>query len=287
MPDYQPADAERTLHSQRSETNTAAPQRNPAHHAHPLVALQARAGNQAVARMVQRASEEDELQMKRDPSIQRVEEEEDELQMKHDASIQRAEAEGAEEEEEGLQMKHDASIQRAEEEEELQMKRDTSLQREGDDEEELQMKHDATPRVGLEGGPVGQDIASQIDAQRGGGAGLDSGFRSQMEGAFGADFGDVRVHQDAQADTLNRQMTAKAFTTGNDIFLRSDASTGDSHLMAHELTHVVQQRSGGGSAGGGMTAGPANDPQEHEADQVASAVLSGGVQRELEQEARA
>jgi hypothetical protein len=229
MPDYQPADAERALHSRRAETAAAAPRKDPAHHAHPLVALQARAGNQAIARMVQRAAEEEELQLKHDPSIQRAAEEE----------------------------------------------------------EELQMKHDATPRVGLEGGPVGQDIASQIESQRGGGASLDSSFRSQMEGAFGADFGSVRVHRDAQADTLNRQMTAKAFTTGNDIFLRSDASTGDSHLMAHELTHVVQQRSGGGPSGGGMTAGPANDPQEHEADQVASEVLSGGVQRELEQEARA
>ncbi len=265
MPDYQPADAERALHRQRTESNTAAPRRNPASGAHPLVALQARAGNQAVARMVQRAAEEDELQMKHDPSIQRVEAEEEELQMKHDPSIQRVE-----EEEEELQMKHDPSVQRAAEEE-----------------EELQMKHDPTPRVGLEGGPVGADIASRIDSQRGGGSGLNSSFRAQMEGAFGADFGDVRVHQDAQADTLNRQMTAKAFTTGNDIFLRSDASPGDSHLMAHELTHVVQQRSGGSPAGGGMTAGPANDPQEHEADQVASEVLSGGVQRELEQEARA
>ena len=247
MPDYQPADAERALHSKRFETAAAAPARDLAQHAHPLVALQARAGNQAVARMVQRAAEEEELQMKHDPSVQREGEEEEELQMKHDPSIQR----------------------------------------EGEEEEELQMKHDASPQVGLEGGPVGQDIASQIDSQRGGGSGLASGFRSQMEGAFGADFGEVRVHQGAQADTLNRQMTAKAFTTGNDIFLRSDASTGDSHLMAHELTHVVQQRSGGGSSGGGMTAGPANDPQEHEADQVASDVLAGGVQRELEQEARA
>ncbi|MCZ7576110.1 MAG: DUF4157 domain-containing protein [Dehalococcoidia bacterium] len=246
MSDYQPADAERALHRQHSEAAAAAPRKEPAHHAHPLVALQARAGNQAVARMVQRAAEEEELQMKHDPSIQREGEEEEELQMKHDPSIQR---EGEEEEE--LQMKHDPSIQREGEEEELQMKHDSSIQREGEEEEELQMKHDATPRVGLEGGPVGQDIASQIDSQRGSGSGLASGFRSQMEGAFGADFGDVRIHQGAQADTLNRQLTAKAFTTGNDIFLRSDASTGDSHLMAHELTHVVQQRSGGAPSGGG------------------------------------
>ncbi|MBE0611689.1 MAG: hypothetical protein IH609_20070, partial [Dehalococcoidia bacterium] len=124
MPDYQPADAERALHSQRLETAAAAPRKDPGHHAHPLVALQARAGNQAVARMVQRAADEEELQAKHDPSIQRAEEE-DELQMKHDPSIQRA---GAEDEEE-LQMKHDPSIQREGEEDELQMTHDPSLQR--------------------------------------------------------------------------------------------------------------------------------------------------------------
>ena len=234
--------------------------------AHPLLRLQGAAGNRAVARMVQRHGDGDDLQMKHDPSIQRsegAEAEEEELQMKHDPSIQRSE--GAEEEEEELQMKHDPSIQRAGEE------------------EELQMKHDTTPQVGLEGGPVGGEISSQIDSMRGNGNGLDSAFREKMESGFGHDFSDVRIHQDSQSDVLNRQMTAKAFTTGSDIFLRSDASTSDSHLMAHELSHVVQQRSGVGS-GGAMTAGPADDPLEHEADQTADAVLSGAAQRKLENE---
>ncbi len=265
MPDYQPADSERAVHRQRA-TTTAVPARAAARHAHPLVSLQAHAGNQVVARMVQRAAEEEEeLQAKHDPALQRAAaEEEEELQANHDPALQRAAAE----EEEELQAKHDPALQRAAAEEE----------------EELQAKHDPTPRVGLEGGPVGADISAQIDAQRGGGSALDSSFREQMESAFGTDFSGVRVHQDAQSDTLNRQLTAKAFTTGNDIFLRSDANTGDGHLMAHELTHVVQQRAGGGSAGGGMTAGPANDPQEHEADRTAEAVLSGRMQREAEQE---
>jgi len=280
--------------------------------AHPLLRLQGAAGNRAVARMVQRHGDGDELQMKHDPSIQRsegAEAEEEELQMKHDPSIQRSEgaeeeeeelqmkhdpsiqrSEGAEAEEEELQMKHDPSIQRSEgaeeEEEELQMKHDPSIQRsEGAEaeEEELQMKHDKTPQVGLEGGPVGGEISSQIDSMRGSGNGLDSAFREKMESGFGHDFSDVRIHQDSQSDVLNRQMTAKAFTTGSDIFLRSDASTSDSHLMAHELSHVVQQRSGVGS-GGAMTAGPADDPLEHEADRAADAVLSGAAQRKLENE---
>lgn len=247
---------------------------------HPLMRLQAHAGNQVVARMIQRAGEEEELQMKHAASIQRVEEEEM-LQGKHDPSLQRVE------EDEELQMKHDASLQREDEggemeEEELQMKHDASLQRAGE-EEELQMKHDPTPRVGLEGGPVGEGIETQINAMRGQGSGVPDGIRTQMESATGTDLSGVRVHQSAESDTLNRQLTAKAFTTGSDVFLRSDASTGDSHLMGHELAHVVQQSTGRTASGGGMTAGAANDPLEHEADRLAESVLSGNAQREVEE----
>jgi hypothetical protein len=71
---------------------------------------------------------------------------------------------------------------------------------------------------------------------------------------------------------LNRRLTSKAFTTGSDIFLRSDSSANDSQLMAHELTHVVQQRSMGG--GGGMTVGAAGDSHEQHADSMASTVNS-------------
>src|SRR5690348_9988003 len=104
---------------------------------HPVLRMQRTVGNAAVARMLQRSGEEDELQMKRDTSIQREAEggeaEEEELQMKRDTSVQR-EAEGGEAEEEELQMKRDTSIQREAEggeaeEEELQAKHDTSIQR--------------------------------------------------------------------------------------------------------------------------------------------------------------
>jgi hypothetical protein len=201
--------------------------------------------------------------MKHDPSLQRAAEE-DELQMKHDSSLQR-EDEGGEDEDQELQMKHDASLQRAAEE------------------DELQMKHDTAPRVGLEGGPVGGAIESQINSMRGHGSSVPDGIRAQMEEATGTDLSGVKVHQDKDSDTLNRQLTAKAFTTGNDIFLRSDASPGDSRLMGHELAHVVQQSTGRTAATGGMSAGAANDPLEHEADQLADAVLSGTAQRHAEE----
>lgn len=161
----------------------------------------------------------------------------------------------------------------AEEEEELQAQRDPAL---------LQRQADA-PEVGLEGGPVSDGVASRIRAKRGGGSPLGDGTRSSMEGAFGSDFSSVRVHTDGESAALSRSIGAKAFTTGNDIFFGKDATPGDSALLSHELTHVVQQ--GGSSAGSGaMTVSAAGDSHEREADAMSSAVTSGAAQRKRDEE---
>lgn len=190
----------------------------------------------------QRAPEE-ELQAKH---VQReaegAEAEEAELQAKH---IQR-EAEGAEAEDEELQAKH---VQRQAEDEELQAKH---VQREAEgaeaEEEELQAKHvqrDAAPEVGMEGGSASAETSSAIEGARGGGQPLPDPVRREMEGHFGADFSGVRTHTDAQSADLNQRLSARAFTTGNDIFLGKEGlnagSRGGKELLAHELTHVVQQ----------------------------------------------
>src|SRR5229473_2585978 len=174
------------------------------------------------------------------------------------------------EEDEPVQGKHDRSLQRAAEEDEVAAKHDPSVQRADDDQTQAQHEN-----VGIEGGPVGPDTAQQIQSARGSGSSLDAGTRSTMEGGFGTSFEDVRVHHDTQSDTLNRRLTSHAFTTGSDIFLRGDASPSDSGLMAHELTHVVQQRSM--SSGGGMSVGAAGDPQEAHADSMADTVLSNSA----------
>ena len=68
-----------------------------------------------------------------------------------------------------------------------------------------------------------------------------------MEGAFGSDFGSVRVHAGPTAKDLNEQLGAKAFTRGSDIFFRdgmpNTTSSEGLQLLAHELTHTVQQGS--------------------------------------------
>jgi hypothetical protein len=163
-----------------------------------------------------------------------------------------------EEDEEGtLQATHDASLQR--------------LAPEEDEEGTLQ----ASPEVGLAGGPVSDALASRINTQRGRGSPLESSLRTDMEGALDTSFEGVRVHGDAESHQLNRSISAKAFTTGNDIFLGKDASAGDRNLMVHELTHVVQQRSM--SSSGPMTVGPAGDSYERQADATAAQVTQ--VQR--------
>ena len=240
---------------------------------HPLVGLQRKIGNAQVARMLaqrEAAPEEDELQMKRDPSLQR--EEEDELQMSRDPALQR-------EEEDELQMKRDPSLQR-EEEDELQMKRDPSLQRE--EEDELAMKRDPAidrepaPEVGMAGGPISAGLSSRIESRRGAGSSLDSATQQSMESGFGTSFADVRVHTDSESDSLNRSVGAKAFTVGSDIFFSRNASPSDSNLMAHELTHVVQQ-GGSKAASGPLTVTAANDAGEAEADAMATSVTSGAA----------
>lgn len=121
-----------------------------------------------------------------------------------------------------------------------------TIQRLGDEEEELaQMK----PLHGAEGGEVEASVEQQIQQAQGGGHALDANIRRSMEGAFGADFSGVRVHTDAKADTLNRSLNARAFTTGNNLFFRrgeyNPGSSGGKQLLAHELTHVVQQGGSG------------------------------------------
>jgi hypothetical protein len=105
------------------------------------------------------------------------------------------------------------------------------------------------PSVGLDGGDPGRDVESKIESARGGGRGLAEPVRRSMEQSFGADFSSVRIHDDSRSSELNNRIQAKAFTTGSDVFFRSGeynpGTSGGQHLLAHELTHVVQQGGAG------------------------------------------
>lgn len=120
-----------------------------------------------------------------------------------------------------------------------------AVPRQEDNEDLLQMQPQVQRQHGESGMALSPDLETAIRHARGGGQPLPETLRGRMEQAFGADFHDVRLHTGAQADALNRSLQARAFTTGWDIFLAQDAyrpgnSTGH-ELLAHELTHVVQQ----------------------------------------------
>jgi outer membrane protein OmpA-like peptidoglycan-associated protein len=91
-----------------------------------------------------------------------------------------------------------------------------------------------------------------VAALQGSGRPLDAATRGAMEPRFGADLGHVRLHSGSEAAALNRDLGSRAFTLGSDIFFGAGHGPHDHALMAHELTHAIQQ--GGGAAGQGISA---------------------------------
>jgi hypothetical protein len=153
----------------------------------------------------------------------------------------------AEEEEEEVQTKSLLQRQAEEEEEEVQTKSLLQRQAEEEEEEELQAKpaeaiHYQATNIAQE---VDTEMESEINAARGGGEPLPEEVRQPMEQAFGADFTGVRVHTDKEAGALSHSLQARAFTTGQDIFFGSGQyhpkSQEGQKLLAHELTHTIQQ----------------------------------------------
>jgi hypothetical protein len=113
----------------------------------------------------------------------------------------------------------------------------------------------STPRIrrmasdevnhGPEGGAIDPAVAQRITARQGRGAPLPEPTRASFEQAFGADLSAVRIHTGGEADQLNRSLNARAFPAGSDIFFSAGAyapgSTEGRRVLAHELTHTVQQ----------------------------------------------
>lgn len=132
----------------------------------------------------------------------------------------------------GLQVEG-ASLQRQVPEEEIQAR--SLLQRQAESE-----TGDATG-----GFEASSDLEGRLGASRGGGSPLPEDTRTFMESRFGADFSQVRVHTGAEAAQMNRELDAQAFTHGQDIYMgegRYSPHTSEGQwLLAHELTHVVQQ----------------------------------------------
>ncbi|MDP2887493.1 MAG: DUF4157 domain-containing protein [Bacteroidota bacterium] len=91
-------------------------------------------------------------------------------------------------------------------------------------------------------------VENKINASKGRGNPLDNSTRSEMESGFGNDFSGVRVHTGNEAQQMSKDLNAQAFTHGQDIYFDegkyNPETTSGKHLLAHELTHTVQQTGG-------------------------------------------
>jgi len=87
--------------------------------------------------------------------------------------------------------------------------------------------------------------SQRLSAARPGGEPLPGTLRRFMEPRFGASFGDVKLHHDETADSLNQDIHARAFTVGRDVFFKpqefAPSTERGQRLIAHELAHVLQQ----------------------------------------------
>ncbi|MCG6187823.1 eCIS core domain-containing protein [Maribellus maritimus] len=134
-------------------------------------------------------------------------------------------------------------LQSDEDEDELQLCPDCS-------DEELQTKREGNTTLMFSTESSSQFVSKKtedaINSEKGGGEKLDSTVRRKMENNIGANFSDVNIHTGAYSAELNKGLGAQAFSTGNDIFFNEGKYQPDSKsgqkLLAHELTHVVQQQ---------------------------------------------
>jgi uncharacterized protein DUF4157 len=162
----------------------------------------------------------------------------------------------------------EASVQREKAESDsaqVQRKEDESVARKADEAESVQKAEapepvqrepetgSVMPASGKGDAPaVPEGFSADLDQTKGQGQPLSDDSRSFFENKFGTDFSDVRVHTGTEASQLNKSIQAKAFTRGNNIYFSDGAydpsSSGGKSLLAHELTHVVQQGHADGPA---------------------------------------
>ena len=195
------------------------------------------------------------VQLKADPVLQKeseeeiqTKEEEEEVQKKEDDEVQqKAEEESVQAQtDENIQESKDVTqdakpeltpIQQKSAEEEIQTKEEEEIQEK--EEEETVQKQSTSD------GSDDSGIENSLSNSKGGGSPLGSETRNEMESGFGADFGGVRVHNDSNAVQMNQELGSQAFTNGNDIYFNegkyNPESDSGKHLLAHELTHTVQQ----------------------------------------------
>ncbi len=174
----------------------------------------------------------------KEASLQKQVEEEEPLQAQAQEEEEQVQAQAQEEEEK-------VQAQTQEEEEPLQaqaQEEEEQVQAQAQEEEEpLQAKSNDKNT-----GKASSDLKQNLANSKGQGHHLPKATGNEMGNAFGTDFSGVTIHTDSNAVQMNKALGAQAFTHGQDIYFNSgkynpDVSNGK-RLLAHELTHVVQQK---------------------------------------------
>ncbi|MFD3543346.1 DUF4157 domain-containing protein [Streptomyces sp. NPDC058662] len=134
-------------------------------------------------------------------------------------------------------------------------------------------RHDAS--CGHDGETPAVQRSAVHEVLRGAGRPLDEPLRREMEDRLGSDFSEVRLHTGAAAQRSAAEIGARAYTSGSDVVI--GAAGGDKHTLAHELTHVIQQRRGpvsGTDNGAGLRVSDPSDTFEREAEANAVRAMS-------------
>ncbi|WP_209328731.1 DUF4157 domain-containing protein [Lunatimonas salinarum] len=192
---------------------------------------------------VQTKEDEEPIQMKEEEELVQTKEEEDTVNKRgyepeEDPSVQAALEEES----------SDSVINREplEAEDAVQAKEEEMAQKSTDEEAQRQ-EDDEVQASGSSGGRVHPSVEHSIRSTKGIGSPMGSSERKHMESGFGADFSGVTIHTDSHAVQLSRELGAQAFTHGNDIYFNegkyNPGSKEGQHLLAHELTHTLQQGS--------------------------------------------
>ena len=130
---------------------------------------------------------------------------------------------------------------------------------------------------GQNAGLLGEAPSIVYDVLRSPGQPLAAGTRAFMEARFGYDFSKVRIHSDAQAAVSARVMNAQAYTVGSNVVFGAGRYAPDAHggkrLIAHELSHVVQQQNTPGTLPRNLRIGSPSDSAELAADAASRAVM--------------
>ncbi len=212
---------------------------------------------ESITPLVQKQEEEEEeVQAKQLGNIQtQVVEEEEPVQAQVEEEEEPVQAQ-VEEEEEPLQARAEeeeeemAQMQPEEEEEEIQAKLGQAVE-EPEDEAFVAGQAEEEEEEPVQVSPNGQTAVnpyteSKLKNSAGNGNKMDTATRNEMERGFGADFSRVNIHTDTNAEQMSRELGARAFTHGNDIYFNkgkyNPQSKEGKHLLAHELTHTIQQK---------------------------------------------